>query len=148
MKKLLKIVWGIFAFIGILTTSGLVYAYFAKYYISIYQLPERHYISDLDGVPLSLKEIRDHYISGEDMVIYDLLKDIPMKDFDNSAYMAENTYWFRCPETLSYYQEDRENREREAGRYINLVPAGFESFVDGYGNVNTSNADIFWAAPI
>ena len=300
MKKFLKVVWGIFAFIGILTTTGLLYAYFAKYYITIHQLPEKryddyvqllrtsgalekdtvtfemkmiqdtirakeilnyfnldslydadadtwskalaigqfvaskiphdnqeiepehrnaidlweytknvapafncrmhsiltfelmlaagldaryvtclpededdsdchvvnevwlseqgkwvmidsdmgHYISNLDGVPLSLKEIREHYISGEDMVIYDLLKNAPMKDDDYAAYMAKNTYWFMCHETLSYYQEDPENRKREAGRQINLVPAGFESFVKDNGNVSTSNADIFWAAPI
>lgn len=107
-----------------------------------------HYITDLDGVPLSLKEIREHYISGEDMVIYDLLRDIPVKDFDYSAYMAKNTYWFRCPETLSYYHEDPENRKRKFGRHINLVPAGFESFIKDEGNVSTSNADIFWAAPM
>lgn len=300
MKKFLKVVWGIFAFIGILTTTGLLYAYFAKYYITIHQLPEKryddyvqllrtsgalekdtvtfemkmiqdtirakeiqnyfnldslydadadtwskalaigqfvasniphdnqeiepehrnaidlwkytknvapafncrmhsiltfelmlaagldaryvtclpededdsdchvvnevwlpeqkkwvmidsdmgHYISNPDGVPLSLKEIREHYISGEDMVIYDLLKNAPMKDDDYAAYMAKNTYWFRCHETLSYYQEDPENRKREAGRHINLVPAGFESFVKDNGNVSTSNADIFWAAPM
>ena len=248
MKKFLKVVWGIFAFIGILTTTGLLYAYFAKYYITIHQLPKKryddyvqllrtsgalekdtvtfemkmiqdtirakeiqnyfnldslydadadtwskalaigqfvasniphdnqeiepehrnaidlwkytknvapafncrmhsiltfelmlaagldaryvtclpededdsdchvvnevwlpeqkkwvmidsdmgHYISNPDGVPLSLKEIREHYISGEEMVIYDLLKNAPMKDDDYSAYMAKNTYWFRC----------------------------------------------------
>lgn len=106
-----------------------------------------HYISDNDGVPLSLKEIREHYISGKDMVIYDLQKNAPMKDSDYSAYMAKNTYWFRCPETLSYYQEDPENRGRDAGRHINLVPTGFESFVKDNGNVKTSNADFFWAAP-
>ena len=109
---------------------------------------EGHYISSLDGVPLSLKEIREHYISGEEMVIYDLLKDFPIKDSDYSTYMAKNTYWFRCPETLSYYQEDSENRKREAGRQINLVPAGFKSFVVDNSNVSSSNADIFWAAPI
>lgn len=107
----------------------------------------KHYISNLDGVPLSLKEIREHYISGEDMVIHNLLKNVPMKDDDYSAYMAKNTYWFRCHETLSYYQEDPENRGRGAGRHINLVPTGFESFVKDNGNVKTSNADIFWAAP-
>ena len=108
-----------------------------------------HYICDVDAVPLSLKEIREHYISGEDMVIYDLLKDAPTKARFYSAYMAKNTYWFRCPETLSYYQEDcDENRKREAGRHINLVPAGFESFIEDNDNVSTSNANIFWAAPI
>ena len=299
MKKFLKVVWGIFAFIGILTTTSLLYAYFAKYYITIHQLPEKryddyvqllrtsgalekdtitfemkmiqdtirakeiqnyfnldslydadadtwskalaigqfvassiphdnqkiepehrnaidlweytknvapafncrmhsiltfelmlaagldaryvtclpededdsdchvvnevwlpeqkkwvmidsdmgHYIANLDSVPLSLKEIREHYISGEGMVIYDLLKNAPMKDDDYAAYMAKNTYWFRCHETLSYYQEDPENRKRDAGRHINLVPAGFVSFVKDNGNVSSSNADIFWAAP-
>ena len=103
----------------------------------------KHYICGLDGAQLSLQEIREHYISGEYMVIYDLLKDAPEMNFDYSTYMAKNTYWFRCPETLSYYQEDPENRGRDAGRHINLVPAGFESFVKDNGNVKTSNADIF-----
>lgn len=106
-----------------------------------------HYICGLDSIPLSLKEIREHYISGEEMLVYDLLRNILLKDSDYSIYMAKNTYWFRCAETLSYYQEDSANRKREAGRHINLVPPGFESFIEDEGNVSTSNADIFWAAP-
>lgn len=107
----------------------------------------RHYICDDKGVRLSLREIREHYITGENMVICDLLGDRPMKDPDYATYMAKNTYWFRCHETLSYYQEDPENRKREAGRHVCLLPAGFKSFIEDDANVNTSNADIFWATP-
>lgn len=34
-----------------------------------------HYITDADGTQLSLREIREHFVSGEKMVIYSLLKD-------------------------------------------------------------------------
>ena len=107
-----------------------------------------HYFSDKDGIPLSLKEIRDHYISGEKMVLYPQFKIDGKKKRDHLAYMAKNTYWFSCWETLSYNQEDGENRGREAGRYLNLVPSGFEAFYNKDTSVNTSDADTFWAAPV
>ena len=107
-----------------------------------------HYFSDKDGIPLSLKEIRDHYISGEKMVLYPQFKIDGKKKRDHLAYMAKNTYWFSCWETLSYNQEDGENRGREAGRYINLVPSGFDAFLNKETSVNTSDADTFWAAPV
>ena len=108
----------------------------------------KHYVCALDGSPLSLQEIREHYVSGEYMVVYNLLKDAPEMNPDYSSYMAKNTYWFTCAASLSYYQEDPENRKRDAGRHINLVPPGFESFIEDDANVYTSNADIFWAAPM
>jgi hypothetical protein len=106
-----------------------------------------HYFSGEDGVPLSLKEIREHYISGEKMVLYPQFKIDGKKKRDHLAYMAKNTYWFSCWETLSYSQEDEENRGREAGRYINLVPSGFDAFYNRETSVNTSDADTFWATP-
>ena len=66
--------------------------------------------------------------------------------------MAKNTYWFNCWETLSYYQEDGENRLREAGRYIYLVPSDYGGFNFGVfknnGEIVTADADTFWAAPV
>ena len=64
------------------------------------------------------------------------------------AYMAKNTYWFNCWETLSYYQEDWQNRPREIGRKIYLVPSGFEGFDIDKGAIVTTDADTFWAAPV
>ena len=106
-----------------------------------------NYASDLDGTPLSLREIREHYISGEAMQYHPEFKNATTEANNHYAYMAKNTYWFRCAETVSYYQEDGQNRMREAGPTINLVPPGFKPFVDDDNCVTTSNADVFWAAP-
>ena len=106
-----------------------------------------NYASDLDGTPLSLREIREHYISGEKMQYHPRFKKGTTKMSEYYAYMAKNTYWFSCWETLSYYQEDMENRKREAGRNINLVPSGFEAFHILDGGWDTTDADSFWAAP-
>ncbi|MBO7618018.1 MAG: transglutaminase domain-containing protein [Bacteroidales bacterium] len=107
-----------------------------------------NYASDLDGTPLSLREIREHYISGEKMQYHPRFKKGTTKMSEYYAYMAKNTYWFSCWETLSYYQEDMENRKREAGRNINLVPSGFEAFHILDGGWDTTDADSFWAAPV
>ena len=107
-----------------------------------------HYVTDQDGVQLSLKEIREHLISGEELVFYDLLKEAGIKDSYYAAYLAKNTYWFNCWETLSYYQEDGKNRQREVGQSICLVPPGFEPFYYQDNSVITTDADRFWAAPV
>ena len=111
-----------------------------------------NYASDLDGTPLSLREIREHYISGEEMQYHPRFKKGTTKVNNHYAYMAKNTYWFNCWETLSYYQEDGENRLREAGRHIYLVPSGFGGFNFGVfkndGEIVTTDADTFWAAPV
>ena len=107
-----------------------------------------HYFSDINGTPLSLREIRDHYISGEEMILYPQFKKDGKKKRDHRAYMAKNTYWFYCWETLSYNQEDGDNRGRPIGRAIHLVPPGFEPFIYYDDQVVTSDADTFWAAPV
>ena len=106
-----------------------------------------NYASDLDGTPLSLREIREHYIAGEQMQYHPRFKKATTKVNEHYSYMAKNTYWFRCAEILSYYQEDPDNREREVCRQINLSPKGFEAFLDKESSVNTTDADTFWAAP-
>ena len=107
-----------------------------------------NYASDLNGTPQSLREIREHYISGEKMQYHPQFKKASTKVNNHYAYMAKNTYWFSCWETLSYYQEDGENRGREAGRYIHLIPSGFKPFLMGDGDIVTTDADTFWAAPV
>ena len=106
-----------------------------------------NYASDLDGTPLSLREIREHYISGEKMQYHPRFKKATTKVSQYYSYMAKNTYWFSCWETLSYFQEDRDNRQREAGRQIKLVSPGFEPFWIEDGDIVTTDADTFWAAP-
>ena len=106
-----------------------------------------HYFSGKDGVPLSLKEIRDHYISGEEMILYPQFRIDGKKKRDHLAYMAKNTYWFSCWANLSYYQEDKKLKDEEKGLYINLVPSGFVPFRVDEGEIVTTDADRFWAAP-
>ena len=104
-----------------------------------------NFASDLDGTPLSLREIREHYISGEQMQYHPSFKKASTKVNEHYAYMAKNTYWFSCWETLSYYQEDWQNRQREIGRKIYLVPSGFKGFDIDEGAIVTTDADTFWA---
>ena len=107
-----------------------------------------NYASDLDGTPLSLREIRERCISGEQMQYHPRFKKASTKVNEHYAYMAKNTYWFSCWETLSYYQEDWPNRQREIGRKINLVPSGYKGFDIEEGEIVTTDADSFWAAPV
>lgn len=106
-----------------------------------------YYYSDGNGVPLSLKEIRDRYISGEEMILYPRFKESGKNNVDHLAYMAKNTYWFNCWEILSYYQEDANDRKRAQGLSVSLVPSGFEPFYYQDNSIITSDADIFWAPP-
>ena len=105
-----------------------------------------HYVSDRNGTPLSLKEMREHYISGEKMMMHYAFGDGSSKVDDYYAYMAKNTYWFSCWGTLSYYQEDYTTENVNRDSYINLIPSGFEPFNVGGGNIVTTNADLFWEA--
>ena len=102
-----------------------------------------HYVTDANGTPLSLKEMREHYISGEKMIIHPAFGKA-QKDNDYYAYMAKNTYWFSCWGTLSYYQEEYEVKGVDRNSYVNLVPSGFEPFDIGGGNTITTNAEKFW----
>jgi len=105
-----------------------------------------HYVSDMNGTPLSLREMREHYISGEKMMMYPAFGNGSSKVDDYYAYMAKNTYWFSSWGTLSYYQEDNKMENVNRDSYINLVPSGFEPFRVGGGNIVTTNADLFWEA--
>ena len=107
-----------------------------------------NYATDLDGTPLSLREIREHYIAGEKIQYHPEFKKASTKVNRYYAYMAKNTYWFNCWETLSYYQEDGKDRKREIGRSIYLAPSGFEGFDIEEGAIFTTDADTFWAAPV
>lgn len=103
-----------------------------------------HYVTDKNGTPLSLKEMREHYISGEKMMMHYAFGEGSSKVDDYYAYMAKNTYWFSSWGTLSYYQEDYTTENVNRDSYINLIPSGFEPFNVGGGNIVTTNADLFW----
>ena len=50
-----------------------------------------HYVTDLGGMPLSLKEMRELYISGEKMMMYPAFDKGSSKVDDYYAYMDKNT---------------------------------------------------------
>lgn len=106
-----------------------------------------HYVTDTEGMPLSLAEMREHYISGERMILYPGF-DKPVKKPDwYYAYMAKNTYWFSCWGELSYYQEDWEHENVLREHYIVLIPSSFKPFGQGKDDIVTTNAEQFWATP-
>ena len=105
------------------------------------------FATDDSGTPLSLPEIRERYIAGEPVYYHPGLSDEgSAKISEHHGYMAKNTYWFSCWETLHYDQEPSSGKD--VGRYVNLVPVGFEPFNVGFNEVITSDAAQFWAAPV
>lgn len=105
-----------------------------------------HYVSDMNDTPLSLREMREHYIAGKKMMMHYAFGEGSSKVDDYYAYMAKNTYWFSCWGTLSYYQEDYKMENVVRDSYVNLVPSGYEPYNIGGGNTITTNADLFWEA--
>ena len=109
---------------------------------------EHYYATDLKGTPLSLKEIREHIISGDMMQLHPSFgKGNTRKDWYYS-YMAKNTYWFSCWGELSYYLEDPDFPDVVRDHYYHLVPSGFEPFSHHGRSVTTSDAEQFWSAPV
>ena len=111
---------------------------------------QANYATDEAGTPLSLSEIRERYISGEDIWYHPHYGKATKKKTWYYAYMAKNLYWFSCWETLHFGQECLDENQ-ETGRYVNLVPSGYQPYgievsEDGTAIV-TSDARQFWAAP-
>ena len=80
------------------------------------------WISNSEGTPLSLAEMRERYISGSPMQIHPLFDSLK-EDFNYDyyrSYWAKNLYWFICWEETGYGKEDAMK-----GRQITLAPAGF-----------------------
>ena len=103
------------------------------------------YVTDLDGNLLSLRQMRERYISGEKMKFYPGFEKGSSKMTDYYAYMAKNTYWFCCWGALGFYQEDYNSLPQTPlrNRYYALVPEGFEPFRDIVYTV-THDPDQFW----
>ena len=103
------------------------------------------YVTDLDGNLLSLRQMREKYISGEKVKFYPGFEKGSSKMTDYYAYMAKNTYWFCCWGALGFYQEDYNSLPQTPlrNRYYALVPEGFEPFRDIVYTV-THDPDQFW----
>ena len=123
--------------------------------VNLVWLPERNkwamidsdmqaWISNSEGTPLSLAEMRERYISGSPMRINPLFDSIK-EDFNYDyyrSYWAKNLYWFICWEETGYGKEDAMK-----GRQITLAPAGFTDPDTGPSDIHTTDAERFWAAP-
>lgn len=106
-----------------------------------------NYISDLDGTPLSLKEIREHYIADAKILKHKYFGEGSKKKDWYYSHMAKNTYWFACWGTLTYYQEDyKNNKDVNRDSYVILVPSGYKPFNVGGGDTVTTDAEKFWDA--
>ena len=102
------------------------------------------WISNSEGTPLSLAEMRERYISGSPMQIHPLFDSLK-EDFNYDyyrSYWAKNLYWFICWEETGYGKEDAMK-----GRQITLAPAGFTDPDAGPSDIHTTDAERFWAAP-
>lgn len=103
------------------------------------------YATDDAGNLLSLQEIRASYIQGKSILYHPQFNEIGSSDSWYYDYMAKNTYWFSCWETIHFDQEPAAGKD--TGRYIHLVPKGFKPFGVNSVDIVTSDAGQFWAAP-
>lgn len=103
------------------------------------------YATDEEGNLLSLQEMREFYIQGKHICYHPQFGEAAGEDCWYYDYMAKNTYWFSCWETLHFDQEPAAGKD--VGRYIHLVPEGFKPFGVNRGDIVTGDAGQFWAAP-
>ena len=101
----------------------------------------QEYVTDPDGIPLSLEEMRRELIAGRRLNIH------RNSDPEGAEYMqgywAKNLYWFSIHLTFGY---GLEGDRRLPDGYVNLIPPGFhipEKYSSFCTNV-TTNAAAFW----
>ena len=104
-----------------------------------------NYATDEDGTPLSLPEIRERYIQEKPIWYHPGFCSDGDKNPEtfHYGYMAKNVYWFSSWESLHYDQEPAGGKD--SGRYVHLVPTGFDPFGASPGDIITSDASQFWA---
>ncbi len=103
------------------------------------------WISDADGTPLSLADIRECYLSDSPMEIH------PLSDADKfqygyyRRYWSKNIYWFEARVDAGYDKETN-----PGGIYVALVPPGSDAQTWALRQRKsvTTDATRFWASPI
>lgn len=103
------------------------------------------YATDSVGNLLSLQEMREHYIQDKPIFYHPQFGEAAGPDFWYYDYMAKNTYWFSCWETIHFDQEPSDGKD--VGRYIHLVPQGFKPFGADREDMVTHDEKQFWSAP-
>ena len=101
----------------------------------------QEYVTDPDGIPLSLEEMRTELIAGRRLNVH------RNSDPDGVEYMqgywAKNLYWFSIHITYGY---DLEGHCRLPDCFVNLIPPGFRipEKYSGFSANTTTNAAAFW----
>lgn len=108
----------------------------------------QNWVSNAEGTPLSLRELRESYIQGKGICYHSLGGDSNTKHDWFYAYMAKNTYWFEAFETEQLGMLNLPWEER--GTLIALIPAGYSSKQISQNShvVCTHDENTFWAVPI
>ena len=106
----------------------------------------RAWAEDENGTPLSLAEMRERYINGQEIIYR------PLLDSENNfnyykMYWAKNLYWFISWEVTGYSREDNNPAFSNHDREIILVPKGFSGFDLSDKSVLTTEESRFWAVP-
>ncbi len=106
----------------------------------------RAWAEDENGTPLSLAEMRERYINGQEIIYR------PLLDSENNfnyykMYWAKNLYWFISWEVTGYSREDNNPAFSNHDREIILVPKGFSGFDLSDKSVLTTDESRFWAVP-
>lgn len=103
------------------------------------------YATDSVGNLLSLQEMREYYQQDKPICYHPQFGEAAGADFWYYDYMAKNTYWFSCWETIHFDQEPFDGKD--VGRYIHLVPEGYKPFGINRTDLVTHDEAQFWAAP-
>ena len=101
----------------------------------------QEYVTDPDGIPLSLEEMRGELIAGRRLNVH--RNSDPEGVEYMQGYWAKNLYWFSIHITFGY---DLEGRCQLPDCYVNLIPPGFHipGKYGGFSANVTANASKFW----
>ena len=106
----------------------------------------KEFVTDDDGIPLSLVEMREAIVSGSELNIV-ALDDSEVDSgllAEINTYWAKNLYWFSAHSTYAF---DLEGKRTVPDSYVSLVPPGFDCshiYKKEGKTVVTHNADAFW----
>lgn len=100
-------------------------------------------VTDMSGIPLSLREWRDKLIADEPYLIDGKIN----KGQDYDAYMAKNSYWYSRHEMSC--MDDETGETLPGDRYVSLIPVGYTVRSGGTqwlfeNSVHTTEPDEFW----
>lgn len=113
------------------------------------------YLTDENGLLLSIAEVREKLIKGETIVLNADAnwnnQNPQTKEAYLDAYMSKNLYWFDCP-LISEYNFESPDSNKPPYKYVRLYPVGYERKEDNKRNEKiityiTNNPDYFWQKP-